>query len=263
MDTFGLDANELATLRQIAELSRSVPPNQRAPISLQEVIGSLQLYAYHPGASTTNQAMFYPGDLASLAAAGLIHTVRKTQYSADIDLTPKGRAFADQLYASVEVPAQRVEQRMREYIEAREFAVAYPAAYERWKAADTLLGSQDAARQLTTIGHMCREAVQFFADALARRFELDVSTDISKTLLRIKAVREHLAIGDSEKEFLEALVVYFGTVSDLIQRQEHGAGKQGDELRLEDARRVVFYSLLVMYEWHRAASRAARSAGAT
>jgi len=88
MDTLGLDANELSTLRQIAELSRSVPPSQRAPIALQEIVGSHQLFAYHPGASTTHQAKFYPGDLASLAAAGLIHTVRKTKHSTDIDLTP-------------------------------------------------------------------------------------------------------------------------------------------------------------------------------
>jgi len=146
---------------------------------------------------------------------------------------------------------------MSEYIEARDFAVSYPTAYERWKAADALLGSQESSLQLTTIGHMCREAVQFFADTLARRFNIEISADISKTLLRIKAVRERLSVGEAEKEFLEALVVYFGTVSDLIQRQEHGAAKQGDQLSSEDARRVVFYSLLVMYEWHRAVSRTA------
>lgn len=47
---------------------------------------------------------------------------------------------------------------------------------------------------------------------------------------------------------LDALVVYWGTVSDLIQRQEHGAQKEGEALRWEDGRRVVFQTAVVMFE---------------
>ena len=47
---------------------------------------------------------------------------------------------------------------------------------------------------------------------------------------------------------IEALVHYFGTVSDLNQRQEHGATRESESLTPEDARRVVFHSMLVMYE---------------
>jgi hypothetical protein len=47
-------------------------------------------------------------------------------------------------------------------------------------------------------------------------------------------------------------VDYWGTVSDLVQRQEHGAQKQGAELTWEDARRVVFQTAIVMYEVSRA-----------
>jgi hypothetical protein len=47
------------------------------------------------------------------------------------------------------------------------------------------------------------------------------------------------------------LLAYFGTVSDLIQRQEHGAQKEGEGLMWEDARRVVFQTALVMFELDR------------
>lgn len=41
---------------------------------------------------------------------------------------------------------------------------------------------------------------------------------------------------------------YWGAVADLTQRQEHGVQKEGEQLVWEDARRVVFQTLLVMFE---------------
>jgi len=52
--------------------------------------------------------------------------------------------------------------------------------------------------------------------------------------------------------FLDALLVYWGTACDLVQRQEHGSQREGAPLTWEDARRVVFQTMLVMYEVGRA-----------
>ena len=41
-------------------------------------------------------------------------------------------------------------------------------------------------------------------------------------------------------------------MNDLIERQEHGAKKEGEELGAEDARQVVFQLLIVMNEIDRA-----------
>jgi hypothetical protein len=57
-----------------------------------------------------------------------------------------------------------------------------------------------------------------------------------------------------EKPFLEALIAYWGTVSDLIQRQEHGSQKEGKELVWEDGRRVVFQTAMVMLEFDKSLS---------
>ena len=43
-------------------------------------------------------------------------------------------------------------------------------------------------------------------------------------------------------------MTYWGTVSDLVQRQEHGAQREGKQLVWEDARRVVFQTANVMFE---------------
>jgi hypothetical protein len=48
--------------------------------------------------------------------------------------------------------------------------------------------------------------------------------------------------------------VYWGTVNDLIQRQEHGAQREGGALAWEDGRRVVFQTAIVMFEIDRSLS---------
>jgi hypothetical protein len=82
--------------------------------------------------------------------------------------------------------------------------------------------------------------------------------DPAKTVARIRAVLDQLA-GDAKKNFLKALLAYWGTASDLMQRQEHGAGKEREKLSWEDARIVVFQTMLVMYEIARFISQAPSS----
>jgi hypothetical protein len=67
---------------------------------------------------------------------------------------------------------------------------------------------------------------------------------------RIRSVlQQHAAkLGTTAAPFLDALLVYWGTVSDLVQRQEHGAQKEGRPLVWEDGRRVVFQTAIVMFE---------------
>jgi hypothetical protein len=56
--------------------------------------------------------------------------------------------------------------------------------------------------------------------------------DKAKTVARIRVVldRRSLRLSTTEKPFLDALLVYWGTVSDLVQRQEHGGQKEGTPL---------------------------------
>jgi hypothetical protein len=56
------------------------------------------------------------------------------------------------------------------------------------------------------------------------------------------------ALGSKTLEFLKALVNYWGTVSDLAQRQEHGGQKEGEPLLLDDGLRVVMQTMIVIYE---------------
>ena len=72
----------------------------------------------------------------------------------------------------------------------------------------------------------------------------------SKTVARLKAVIEiqKKVLGDTKMAFLDALVAYWGALNGLIQRQEHDSQKEGKPLIWEDARTVVFQTLIVMFE---------------
>ena len=61
--------------------------------------------------------------------------------------------------------------------------------------------------------------------------------------------------GETLSAFLQALVAYWGTLSDLVQRQEHGGQREARPLVSEDGRRIVFQTLNVMYEIDRAVGR--------
>lgn len=69
------------------------------------------------------------------------------------------------------------------------------------------------------------------------------------TVARLQSIlKKSSQLGSTEKPFLEALLAYWGTINDLIQRQEHGAQKERQVLLWEDARRVVFQTIVVMFE---------------
>jgi len=55
-------------------------------------------------------------------------------------------------------------------------------------------------------------------------------------------------LGERRRTFLERLGNYEEALLDLIQRQEHGAQKDGEALTWSDARRVVFHTMSVMVE---------------
>ena len=153
-------------------------------------------------------------------------------------------------------PLERTEQGLRSYIESDSFQKKYSLAYGRWKEAEKLLWESDSDRQLTTIGHCCREAIQAFATALVDYYQPPiVDTNKSRDITRIKAVINH-HLGTLEQDFLAALISYWQSVSGLTQRQEHGAQKEGGQLIWEDGRRVVFQTAVLMYEVDRSLSRA-------
>lgn len=76
----------------------------------------------------------------------------------------------------------------------------------------------------------------------------NVELDKAKTVSRLRTVLGERKLSEKLRAFLDALITYWGTVSDLVQRQEHGALREGEPLKWIDARRVVFQTAIVMLE---------------
>lgn len=239
-------------LKKIVEASRNTPLEKRQRFDVVPEKGRDSLA--HPGIPK-DKSQIYFSDVEVLAGAGLVALGYGARGDPNFDVTPLGFKYYEYLKRKSGQPTERIEKTVNNYISAQDFLKKYPEAYEKWLASEELLWRIDPQQQFTAIGHLCREAVQEFAESLVNRFHPpDVPDEKAKTKARLKAVINFKSkeLGNTEKHFLEALIAYWQTVNDLIQRQEHGGQKEGRPLTWEDARRVVFQTLIVMYEIDRA-----------
>jgi hypothetical protein len=197
----------------------------------------------------------HDGDIDILQAEGLLLVTQIGRWHRSFVVTPQGSALYKEIQHRSGAPTQQVEETLMRYLDSDAFQRSYPEAYRKWAEAGELLWKSDSQQQLTTIGHLCREAMQEFATALVERHQPpDVDTDKAHTVARTKAIlNQHASkLGTTAAPFFDALLGYWGTVSDLVQRQEHGAQKEGRPLVWEDGRRVVFQTAVVMFEVDRA-----------
>jgi hypothetical protein len=242
-------------LIKLVEAVRNVPLNKRQKyFVLQSSSGDHLLHSGLPG----GEIQIYFGDVEALASVGLVALGYGSSGTPNFDVTPMGFRYYEYLKKKVREPVERIETAIRNYLNAHDFKKEYPKAFEKWSAAEDLLWRADSQQQLTTIGHLCRESVQEFADALINEFSLtNIPAEKAKVKSRLKTILDIFSIklGDKERAFLDALVKYWECVIDLIQRQEHGAQKEGLVLLWEDARRVIFQTMVVMFEIDKAVNK--------
>jgi hypothetical protein len=141
----------------------------------------------------------------------------------------------------------RLEAQIGQYLDEESFRLCYPDAYEKWQSALDLFAVHPE-RHATRIGHDCREVLLSFVDT-ALEAQNEEPTPGAGTVDKLRRLIE--TTGPRSRRVIahcNALVGYWGTVSDLAQRQEHAAGRKGDALGAEDARRLIFHTMIVMFE---------------
>lgn len=252
LDQILLEQEQKDLLVTVVEASRNVPRERREKFLVLET--NEDTTVIHPGLPGQT-AKVYSGDIDVLAQAGLINYNRLFDKLPQFDVSPLGYKYYGDLKQQTDHPVRQVELAITEYLRSERFQQVAAIAYRKWLEAERLLWVSDAQQQLTTIGHLCREAMQEFATALVERYQPPkVNTNKASDVARIRAVLDQQAtvLGTTLKPFLDALLAYWGTVSDLVQRQVHGAQREGLPLVWEDARRVVFQTSVVMSEIDRA-----------
>jgi hypothetical protein len=239
-------------LAALVEASRNVPAAQREPFMYTETLGGSDIQ--HPGLPG-KELPAYAGDLDVLEGEGLLNVTHRQQGVRMFDVSLRGFRVYEELRRHAGTPLRQVEADLMRYLDSDAFQQAYPEAYRKWSEAAAKLWASDSERQLTTIGHLCREAMQAFATTLVDRHQPpDVDQHKARDVNRIRAVLHQQAarVGSTTTPLLDALVSYWKAVSGLAQRQEHGGQKEGRELVWEDGRRVVFQTAVVMFEIDRA-----------
>ena len=199
------------------------------------------------------------GDPDALASVGLLNMDYGSTGSKRYVISPIGYQYYEWLMKEMGKPVERIEKHSFNYFDSGDFRKTYKEAYDKLKQAEELLWSSDSDANFSAIGHHCREALQEFADTLYEQVIGKPSEEPkASTVKRIRAIIEAKSTetGKTITAFLESLLPFWGTVSDLIQRQEHAGQKEGKPINWEDARRVVFQSANVMFEMHRTFKKA-------
>ena len=171
------------------------------------------------------------------------------------EITQRGFDALDELERVAPSLFHAMETQVLGYLGEAEFAERYSAAFAKLRQATELLTGDDAATRASQVGHLCREAAQEFADALIAPYAPPDPPALKTAVTpRVRAVLTSCAseLAKSEPTFLKALVDYWSATYDLVQRQEKDAVKEGQALTIEDGRRVVFHTGIMMYEVARA-----------
>jgi hypothetical protein len=240
----------------VVEAARSVPPAGKAPFYLLprqglRPRGKLE----HPGLPG-GQDTAYSGDVEELSNKGLLRLRYTDQGDHAFDVSPEGFRYYEELRRRQGSGVDRVERFTRELIDSARFREHYAEAFERWSQAESLLWRSDVEAHLTTVGHTLREAIQQFATTLVERYRPPgVNESPTADQARVKAI---LALVESSigKTTREVLSAYWATTSNLVQRLEHGAQKEGEAVTWDDARRAVFLVASAFLEIDGAVGRA-------
>lgn len=246
-----LDAEQESLLAAIVELYRSVPRDQRDGFLVLDAGQATSILM--PG--SVDQPNVVAADIRALAAAGYLQLVHVNDSgSRQYDVTQPGFEHYEETKRQAGAPTKAIEESVAAYLDSASFASRHAQSYAKWRQAADELWSTDSEKELTSVGHHIREAMQLFATECVNKYNAeDAPPELEKHINRIWAVIDVAKpkLGKAEAAFLEALARYWEAVNELAQRQEHGNTKDVS-LSWEDARRLVFATANVMFELDRA-----------
>jgi len=245
-----LEKEQQELLFTIVEASRNLPSENRQAFSVI-YDGSEYSYLQHSGLPTGEYRFYYP-DLEYLSKEEFVHVLNSHEQGISrFDVHPRGFQYYSYLKVKSGKPVENIEETVRRFINTSDFQREYSKVYEKWAEAESILWEADSIKQLTTIGHLCREAIQEFMDILYLRVNPpDKSIPKDKTINRLKEIIKFKSnkLGKKERKFLDGLYNYWDVLNGLVQKQEHDSQRENVPLVWKDGRRVVFQTMMLMFE---------------
>ena len=250
LDQALLEQEQKELLCKLVEAQQSRPRDQRQKFMLFHGVGSPLAELSHPGLPE-GEADVYEGDLEALCMAGLLSVTYGSRGTPNYDVSPHGYQYYREFMESRGSLVEHAEAEVMRYVKAGDFGSSHPVAAKKVIAAETHLLSAQALDRVTDVGHLCREALQSYATDLVNRVQpSDAPTEEVKTKARLRAVLRELSdhLGPTRTRLLEAALEYWSAVNDYVQRQEHGSKNPDRPLTVDDAKRCVLHTAMVMFE---------------
>lgn len=236
--------------KNIIETYRKIPPNEPKDFLVTE-LGTGEVILVNQG----ENLLCLSDELVILKNEKLIQaTSYRNEREFNFVIPPLAFKYYDYLKNQEGNPVQQVEREVLSYLSSESFCQYHPVAKNKLDKAIELLWNDNSQQNLTTIGHLCREAMQEFTTTLANKLGFALAEkDLAKTKNRMTEITENAKTKNSKTIIIhsEALLNLWSSTSNLIQRQEHGGQKEGEPLTWEDGRRVVLYTIFVLYEFDR------------
>jgi hypothetical protein len=241
-----LDDDQAELLIVLCEATRRQPRGGKQSFMAVRTMAGPSIQ--HPQLAAGDHTTFHWADLEALHRHSLLQG-RAGRSELVFDVSPEGFEHFDRLIAAKGGPTARVEESVRRLLDSADFRTSFGPAFERWSGAEALYWSDRSGDHATQIGHLCREAMQAFGMAFAGACGLPAAS-ADRTVDNVRSGLSALSgrVSTTRLELLDALLVYWGAVIDVVQRQEHGSTKKGGALTTEDSRVAVFQTALVMFE---------------
>lgn len=233
-------------LSLLVEASRNVPDEKRSAFIAVRSFGGETLQ--HPGLPGGRAPLKWQ-NLDTLARHGMVTVHASDRFMSRFTVSPSGIEYYARMRGTD--PGGQIEDEIHSYLDSRDFRKRHPAAFDYWSRAAGALALGDTDLHYAEIVNDCRLAMQEFADSVLRFYPTqNAPSDKSKTVDRLRALLHSRRGSSNEKvlALLDALVVYWGAVFDLSQRQEQRIQKDGGSLVWRDSRRLVFQTGIVMFE---------------
>jgi hypothetical protein len=247
-----LDPDQEDLLVVIVEAALRQPKGQKESFFAVEAGMDSISHRYLPGGEFTE---FHWPDLELLRTYGLIHG-RVGRGTLQFDVSASGFDLYESVMTARGRADDRIEETVRRMLDTSQFRSRFGEASGKWSRAEQLLWGPEATEHASTIGHLCREAIQVFAVGFAQACGVTPESP-DKTLNNVRLGLEVIrgSASDAQVELLLGLLEYWKAVNAIVQRQEHGATRERASLTVEDSRLTVFHSGLVMFELARVLER--------
>jgi hypothetical protein len=253
--SISLEASQINLLVDLVEASHKVPPEQREEFFAYQPMGGgdSRVPVTHRGLPRAFLA--HPQDIEVLGREGLIAVRQPDPNMWVFFVLPQGKRYYEHVKQKTGVPIVRVEQEMRSLIDGQRFQQRYSSAYKKWADAERLLWVADSTDHISKIGLGCREAMQEFASTLVGIHtppQAEQNPALTKNRLRSVVESKRASLGEAEQTLLGAMIEYWWALDGVVNRLVHANTKEGRPVTVEDARRVVFQAVCIMYEIDRA-----------